>query len=348
MANKEPSLNIQSFHQCSSLVSIQLSPSNFLLWRSQVLPLARSLGVLHHLTEKEKSTAEVVDESGDKVPNPKLDAWINNDSLLTSRLLGNMTEEVLGMVVGAESAYEVWSSLEEQLLPMTREKVVHLTDQLQTLKKGSLTMDEYLRKFKTICDSLAAVNKPLDDVDKVFQLERGLGMEYKDFRVATLAKPPYPSFNQFFLALQGHKQMLLNEKDDRKPQVNYDQAFLIQQAFLSQRGRGRGNGGRFNSRGRGFAPAGRSGNNGVHNKNQKAPNNNEIKGNQSGQSSKQQQPQHEATESGKIVCQICFKANHTALECWNRFNYAYTSEDVPRALAAMQMEDEDNDPNFLC
>ena len=294
-----------------------------------MLPLARSLGVLHHLTEKEKPTAEVVDESGDKVPNPKLDAWINNDSLLTSWLLGNMTEEVLGMVIGEESAYEVWSSLQEQLLPMTREKVVHLTDQLQSLKKGSLIMDEYLRKFKTICDSLAAVNKPLDDVDKVFQLARGLGMEYKDFRVAMLAKPPYPSFNQFVLALQGHEQMLLNEKDDRKQQVNYDQTFLIQQVFLSQRGRGRGNGGRFNCRGRGFAPAGRSGNNGVHNKNKKAPNNNEIKGNQSGQSSKQQQPQHEAIESGKIVCQICFKANHTTLECWNRFNYAYTSEDVP-------------------
>ncbi|KAL9463183.1 hypothetical protein AB3S75_001062 [Citrus x aurantiifolia] len=226
-----------------------------------------------------------------------------------------MTKELLGMVIGAKSAYEVWSSLEEQLLPMAREKVVHLTDQLQTLKKGSLTMDEYLRKFKTICDSLAAVNKPLDDMDKVFQLARGLRMEYKDFRVAMLAKPPYPSFNQFVLALQGHEQMLFNEKHYRKHQVNYDQTFLIQQVFLSQRGRGRGNDGRFNSRGRGFTPAGRSGNNGVHNKNQKAPNNNEIKANQSGQSSKQQQPQHETTESGKIVCQICFKANHTALEC---------------------------------
>ncbi|KAL9448288.1 hypothetical protein AB3S75_015710 [Citrus x aurantiifolia] len=127
MANKEPSLNIQLFHQYTSLVSIQLSPSNFLLWRSQVLPLACSLGVLHHLTEKEKPTTEVVDESGNKVQSPKLNAWINNDSLLTSWLLGNMTE-VLVMVTKAKSAYELWSFLEEQLMPMTREKVVHLTD----------------------------------------------------------------------------------------------------------------------------------------------------------------------------------------------------------------------------
>ena len=180
-----------------------------------MLALACSLGVLHHLTEKEKPTTKVVDESGDKVQNPKLNAWINNDSLLTSWLLGNMTE-VLGMVIRAKSTYELWSFLEVQLMPMTREKVVHLTDQLQSLKKGSLIMNEYLRKFKAICDSLAIVNKPLDDMDKVFQFARCLGIEYKDFIVAMFAKPPYPSFNQFVLALQGHKRMLLNEKDDKK------------------------------------------------------------------------------------------------------------------------------------
>ncbi|KAL6338220.1 hypothetical protein AAG906_018477 [Vitis piasezkii] len=39
-------LTLQSFHQCSSLVSIKLTSTNFLLWKSQVLPLIRSLGIL--------------------------------------------------------------------------------------------------------------------------------------------------------------------------------------------------------------------------------------------------------------------------------------------------------------
>ena len=46
-------------------------------------------------------------------------------------------------------------------------------------------------------------------------MARGLGAEYQDFRIAMLAKPPYPSFNQFVAALQGHEQMcmmkLMNE-----------------------------------------------------------------------------------------------------------------------------------------
>ena len=59
-----------------------------------------------------------------------------------------MSEEVLGMIVGAESAHQVWKSLEEQLLPMTKEKIVYLTDRLMNLKKGSLTIDEYIKNSK--------------------------------------------------------------------------------------------------------------------------------------------------------------------------------------------------------
>ena len=46
---EEPKLTIQSFHQCASLISIKLGTNNYLMWRSQILHLSRSLGVLHHL-----------------------------------------------------------------------------------------------------------------------------------------------------------------------------------------------------------------------------------------------------------------------------------------------------------
>lgn len=55
-----------------------------------------------------------------------------------------MPEEVLGMIVRAESGHQVWKSLEEQLLPMTKEKIVYLPDRLINLKKGSLTINEYI------------------------------------------------------------------------------------------------------------------------------------------------------------------------------------------------------------
>lgn len=67
---EEPILSIQSFHQCSSLTSIKLSTSNFLLWCSQITPLVRSLGLYHHLSGGEKPAEEIEDDKGKKSPNP--------------------------------------------------------------------------------------------------------------------------------------------------------------------------------------------------------------------------------------------------------------------------------------
>jgi len=202
----EPELSIQSFHQCSSFISMKLSTNNFILWRNQITPLVRSLGVLHHLLSEEKPEEEVKGDTGEKSSNPNYSKWITNDGLLSSWLLGTMKEEVLTMING-DTAYEIWTSIKEQLLPATIEKARSLKNMLMTIKKGSRTLDEYLREFKSICDNLAAIKEPVSDQDKVFQFAYGLGPRYETFHVAMLTKPPYPSFSQFLLALQGHEQI---------------------------------------------------------------------------------------------------------------------------------------------
>lgn len=109
----KPKLIIQTFHQCSSLVSIKLNPSNFLLWKQQVLPLIKSFGIDHHLIQ-EKPAEDVIDKDGKKVSNPQFLLWTNNDGLLVSWLLGIiMTEDVLTMIMGCETAKQIWSNLEE-------------------------------------------------------------------------------------------------------------------------------------------------------------------------------------------------------------------------------------------
>lgn len=41
----------------------------------------------------------------------------------------------------------------------------------------------------------------------------------------------------------------------------------------------------------------------------------------------------------KPTCQIYGRVGHTALKCWNRFDNNYQSEELPQALAALQVSD---------
>ncbi|KAK2665803.1 hypothetical protein Ddye_004377 [Dipteronia dyeriana] len=109
--------------------------------KEHVLPLIRSLGIAHHLSEPAE---ELVDVEGKKVTNSQYNSWLKNDGLLTSWLLRNMSKAILSMITGANTSQQVWCSLEEQLLPMTKDKKAHVKDQLFSLKKWLLSNDEYI------------------------------------------------------------------------------------------------------------------------------------------------------------------------------------------------------------
>ncbi|KAH9801961.1 retrovirus-related pol polyprotein from transposon RE2 [Citrus sinensis] len=280
-----------------------------------------------------------------------------------------MMEDVLTLVVGGQTVKEVWLSIEENMLPATKERESWLKDNLFSLKKGSLKLDDFLNKFRGLCDSLAAIGKPLTDDDKVFQLARALGPKYADFKMAMLTKPPYPSLKLFLSALQNHKQTVIAQKNDGKEADP-------QQAFFGQRGRGKsfqgqgrgfnnnlplfpGQGRGFNNnfRGRGNYPS----NNGHNNMNQsfnmnQSPSNNSLpqpRFNNNGPNPPPA-PKHYSTEhtdqrkhnsKSGIICQICGKTNHSAAVCRHRYDYFTPEEEAPQALAAMNLQDE-NDPQL--
>ena len=65
----------------------------------------------------------------------------------------------------------------------------------------------------------------MDETNKAFQLARGLGHKYKDFRIAILTKPPYPSYNQFIMSLKAHEHMMQLEGENSEHSTNHEQAY---------------------------------------------------------------------------------------------------------------------------
>lgn len=110
-----------------------------------------------------------------------------------------------------------------------------------------MSLEDYIRKFKCVRDKLATMKKPLDDLTKVLHLVKGLGSRYKDFQTVMLSKSPYPTYNQFVLALKTCDQQLSTNEEKEKTIEP-----ILNQAFITQHGRGRGRGRNFSPRRRNF------------------------------------------------------------------------------------------------
>ncbi|KAH0767910.1 hypothetical protein KY285_003781 [Solanum tuberosum] len=284
-----------------------------------------------------KTTEETVAGEKGAKDNNIVDDWEEKDVLLSSWISGTLTEESIYLIVGCSTAKEMWECLEESYLQATKDKEFQLKQQLQSVKLRTKTIDEYIKEFKGICDGLAAIHKPVDEDSKVINFARGLGLKYKTFRTVMLGKAPYPTLNQFVNALNQFVNALrgfdMREDEKEVPQQNHNMA------FFAQSGRGRGNysqrrgNNNFNSRERGFKPAGQ-GTCSYNSRNGPSPQNSSSSGS------------HERNNTD--ACQICGRNNHTALKCFYRWDYSYQAADeLSQALTATNLQNTTDDTLYV-
>ena len=110
--------------------------------------------------------------------------WEQQDQLLASRLLSSMSESILMGMVGCDSAFQIWQTLEKYFVSQTRAKVSQLKDQLKAIKKDNLTLNECLLKIKHIVNLLSLVGHVLSNKDHIEAIFEGLSSEYDSFIVS--------------------------------------------------------------------------------------------------------------------------------------------------------------------
>ncbi|XXG63790.1 hypothetical protein AAC387_Pa05g1894 [Persea americana] len=158
-------LNVGNF------VSIRLTQTNFPLWKTQIMGLVESqdmLGLIDDtcsMPEQFLPTSSAEGASGaSQSVNPKYIAWRRSDRLLRGWITGTLSEKILGMVVGLNTATEVWKTLEDSFARDSQEREFYLSQKLQMHRKGTSSINDYIRSFKEICDELAAIGKPVNDI----------------------------------------------------------------------------------------------------------------------------------------------------------------------------------------
>ncbi|KAF8392751.1 hypothetical protein HHK36_023100 [Tetracentron sinense] len=339
----------------SNYVSMKLSSSNFLLWKMQVMSLLESEDMLGFIDGEFPMPDRVLQlsENKEETPSPKFIAWKKSDRKVKAWVISTLLDEALRLVVGLETARDVWSTLKKTYADDSQAREFQLTQQLQLLKKGDTSLYDYISKFKGICDDLGAIGHPVADKNKVFWLLQGLGPKYESF-TTSMMKPPVPTYVDIIPLLQsyeirtqaheatifpnqniafvsqqkgrGNNRNRRNNRGNRQPQNSGNQNF---QNIGNQNSHNAGNQNfqnsgtrQFDSSGRGFVQAVQNGQRSI----------------QQGQPSQSIDQQQNGTQIGE-KCQICGKRNHNALGCWHRFDNSYQLDSIPQALSAVTITD---------
>lgn len=259
----------------TNCVTIKLTERNYIHWKRQFESFLSGVGLLEFVNGGSPPPISIIHvpniNGGFRdVPNPDYQLWVRSDQIVQAWLVvGSLSEDILSIVLGAQTAQEVWISLGNHFNRVTSACLFELQRKLQTVTKANKTMSDYLKEIKGLCDQLNSVGSPVTEKMKIFAALQGLGRDYEPIKTSiegAMDSFQAPTFEDIIPRLTGFDDRLKSYEGAQtsvSPHLAFqvstaDQSYAqsvnyTQQAphFTQFRGRG-GNNGRFGySRGRG-------------------------------------------------------------------------------------------------
>ncbi|KAJ1695606.1 hypothetical protein LUZ63_012304 [Rhynchospora breviuscula] len=300
-----PPVNIN--HQIHTL----LNAENFLVWRSQILPVIRGHALMGYLDGSLMApVASIPGANNILISNPDYELWHQQDQLILAWLFSSISPSILAQVVNCQTSASLWQYINQLHTSQSMAKTLDLQLQLQTSKRGGASCAQFLQHMQEIVDRLRSIGSSISDQELVMYTLQGLGADFDNFVTAVSMRESTLSMSEFTNLLLAHEARILNSlKSSSSSSVhlsttqsgasssNTDQSVFYAnnvknkntQFYSPNRGRGNFRGrSRGNSRGRG-------------------------RGRQINSDQEESQ------------CQICSRWGHTALECYHRFDIRYTA-----------------------
>ncbi|KAF5800218.1 putative RNA-directed DNA polymerase [Helianthus annuus] len=237
-----------SLHPLLHFIPHKLNSSNYLAWSQQVKLVLSLQTLLGHIDGSTKPPAETLSTDDKTSPNPDYATWLAKDQAVRLLIQSSLSEEAMSEIVGLHTARQIWLSLETAYSHPSLNRMHTLRDNLRLLQKGSSAVAEFGRKFKALCDQLAAIGHPVDETDKCHWFLCGLGPAYEHFST-TYHVVGISSFRELIAKPENQEIFMHSFPGQQSPPV----AFTAQSSRsgnsrsnsgsnYSNRGRGRGRG----------------------------------------------------------------------------------------------------------
>ena len=188
---------------------MKLERKNYTIWRYQVLPVARAHRLDQILTRKLpkplRFSQSTSDDSSQPTSNLDYDQWIILDQFLLSWILASIFEAMYGHVIHCQTSAEVWSVLEIFFVLDSKKRTLQLRFMLQSLKKGALSISDYVLKMRNIANMLSTLGKPIPDEDLILYILGRLGPEFGKIVVNITSRSETISLQEIHYFLQSHE-----------------------------------------------------------------------------------------------------------------------------------------------
>ncbi|KAL5540795.1 hypothetical protein UlMin_042408 [Ulmus minor] len=173
------------------------------------------------------------------------DKETSSDRTILSWIYSSLTPEIMAQIIGHSTSHSAWQALEKIFSSSSRARIMQLRLELQTLKKGSMSMMDYLMKLKGFSNNLIVVGEPISEQDQIMNILAGLGAYYNAVVIAINSRDDT-------ISLEAGHSMLLSYEHRLELQNSVDNVPMVT-ANLASTSQNRASGRRFNGR-RGQGP----------------------------------------------------------------------------------------------
>ena len=163
----------------NQIVAEKLDKNNFHAWKFRMTNFLMGKGYWEYI-EGEHEEAPVIPEENTTAAHIKaFKDWNQGARKVLHWLSISIQDSMIGHIQDAVSPKEAWDILVQMFATSTRAMKIQLKNELNTVKKDNLSINDYTLKIKGICESLTSFGVTIEDDDKVEVCLRGLTPAYK-------------------------------------------------------------------------------------------------------------------------------------------------------------------------
>ena len=168
----------------SQVVSEKLVKNNFHAWKFRMTNFLMRKGYWEYIDGDQEDAPIVLEEDATAAQIKAFKDWNQGARKVMYWLFVSIHDSMIGHIQDAISPKQAWDTLVSFDTTNTKARKLQLKNDLNTVKKESLSINDYTLKIKSICESLASIGVTIGDDDKVEVCLHGLMPAYKQFKTS--------------------------------------------------------------------------------------------------------------------------------------------------------------------